>query len=181
MSQETVFEKKISCACPKCARRFRVPAALEGKKIICKGCQTHFLVQPVPEPTAPGAAAATGQAPAPPAARPDGSVSDFDPIPLDDIPVSGSAAPSAAGADSSAFRPATTEKLALDTDGHYAVVKVPASSKFGIEKILNEYAVEGWRLQQLFTAGNETYAIFFREPNALHDESATQTELAVNA
>lgn len=57
MSQEP-----ITTYCPACAKSFRVPPDLNGKKILCKSCQTHFMVQA----DRPGLPAA----PPPPPARP---------------------------------------------------------------------------------------------------------------
>src|SRR6185436_8387117 len=72
MSQEP-----ITTYCPACGKAFRVPPDLNGKKILCKTCQTHFVVQadrpglpaapPPPAPprpaTAPAAHATPGAAP----------------------------------------------------------------------------------------------------------------------
>jgi hypothetical protein len=52
--------------CPACGKAFRVPPDLVGKKILCKSCQTHFVVQ-ADKPGIP-AAAPPAAAPARPAA-----------------------------------------------------------------------------------------------------------------
>ncbi len=63
-------QEPISCSCPQCGKRYRVPGELLGKKISCKGCQYTFVVQvakPVPAAAGPPATAAA------PAASPNGS------------------------------------------------------------------------------------------------------------
>jgi hypothetical protein len=179
MSQGTTTPPTtISSACPKCGKQFRVPATLSGKKIICKGCQTHFIVQPIQE--APlGGATPLGPAPAQPAGinpaahvAPD-AVSGLEPIPLDDTPVAASvAAPGPGGA-----RTPVTERPDTQHAGPYSVVKVPAS-KLGIENILNEHAADGWRLLQLFQVGTDCFAILFREADRTPKGATSQTELA---
>lgn len=62
MSQEP-----ITTYCPTCGKAFRVPADLQGKKIACKSCQTHFVVQ-ADKPGIPAAHPPAAHAPAAPAA-----------------------------------------------------------------------------------------------------------------
>ena len=63
MSQEP-----ITTYCPTCGKAFRVPPDLQGKKIACKGCQTHFVVQ-ADKPGIPSAHQPAAHAPAAPAAH----------------------------------------------------------------------------------------------------------------
>ena len=59
----------ISTYCPACGKAFRVPPDLQGKKILCKNCQTHFLVQ-ADKPGIPAAPPPTGAPQAVPATPP---------------------------------------------------------------------------------------------------------------
>ena len=69
MSQEP-----ITTYCPACGKVFRVPPELNGKKILCKNCQTYFMVQadkpgiPAAAPPAVPAAPVTAAREAPPTA-----------------------------------------------------------------------------------------------------------------
>ncbi len=64
-------QPSVTTYCPACGKTFHVPAELTGKKVMCKGCGTHFLVQadkpglPVASPAK--AAGAEAHAPAAPA------------------------------------------------------------------------------------------------------------------
>jgi hypothetical protein len=184
----------ISCACPQCGRVFRIPAQLQGRKLICKGCQAHFIAQPgkgVPAAAAPAAparapakpggpagataAAPVVAAPAPVAATaaPAPSLSptpDLPPIPIDDLlePISldGIGGPGQSSLVSTAQTlDKKANKVKLETTGPYFVVKLLVSGNMAhvnIEKTLNEYAAEGWLLQQVLPVGVECYAILKR-------------------
>lgn len=177
-------DETITCACPQCGRQFRVPAQLQGKKLLCKGCQTPFVAQPSkPAPAAPPAK--TAQAPAVPAAAPAaaGSVAvtaataapapaapssdGLAPIPFDEraVPLTPD------GADSGASQTISTrgkqmEKVKIESSGPYFVVKLVLTGKMihvGLERTLNEYAAEGWHLEQILPVGSDAYAILKRE------------------
>lgn len=71
MSQESV-----TTYCPTCAKPFKVAPELQGKRIVCKTCQTHFTVQadnpgiPVSHPQPAAAPPVTSHAPKPASAAP---------------------------------------------------------------------------------------------------------------
>ena len=170
-------QQLIVCACPQCGTKFRVPAEAQGKKGVCKKCQAHFVLQAAtgaaapavaappgarPGPAAPAAPAPPAVAPLTPSAPPDDPLA---PIPLDDAPVS---------LDSSAppvhIKPvsddADSDKFKIQATGHYYVHRIMLSGQFKqvqIEKSLNEFAAEGWRLQQIFPIDNEVFLIMTRE------------------
>ena len=178
-------EEAITCTCPQCKRPFRVPANLQGKKIVCKGCHTQFVVQadqpgiataPVARPAAAPARPAVAQVAAPvvavaspapaPVAPPS---SDLPTIPFDDAPVE----PGPEGGDPGASsmissRKQVMEKVKIESSGPYMVVRLVTTGKMVhavIEKALNEYAADGWWLDQILQVGNEAYAILSRERN----------------
>jgi hypothetical protein len=182
----------ITTYCPVCGKTFHLPPELNGKKIVCKGCQTHFVVQPdkpglpaaapAPKPAAPARAVAVAApaakaatpvhaapaaaAPAPPAA-PAPATAELPPIPFDDAPVplidtgGESAMPTV-------VKPQALEKVKIESKGPYFVVKLVTVGKMihvGLENTLNEHAADGWRLQQILSVHDESYAIFYRERN----------------
>lgn len=57
----------LEVTCPSCGKGLKVPAALAGKKVKCKGCDTAFAV-PAPKPAKGHAAAKPASPPPPPAA-----------------------------------------------------------------------------------------------------------------
>jgi hypothetical protein len=174
MNAETIL-----CPCPQCGRSFRIPVNLAGRKVVCKGCQAHFVVpgakQAATHPPAHAVAAAPAHAAAktphataaaPAAVAHETATDDFAPIPLDDspLPVPG---------DSSGSQPLIStrgqkiEKVKIETTGPYYVAKLYLSGKMThvvIEKALNEMAADGWQLKQVLSVGEtEAYAIFYRE------------------
>ncbi len=61
------------------------------------------------------------------------------------------------------------DKVKLDIKGHYFVLKLYLASKGAqkdVERLLNEYAEDGWRLIQILQVGDSGFAIMFREPAA---------------
>lgn len=60
----------LDVSCPSCGKGLKVPAALAGKKVKCKGCDTTFAV-PAPKPAKAPAAAAKPAAPPPPPPAPE--------------------------------------------------------------------------------------------------------------
>jgi hypothetical protein len=162
--------------CPKCGKAFKVPPELVGKKITCKVCQTGFVVPATPTPAAapppipiasgsPPVAAATA-APAPVTPPP----GDLEMIPFDDTVVTqATVATSATRASevSTAGKEGSLDKVKLDIKGHYFVLKLFLASKSAqkdIERLLNEYAEDGWRLQQVLQLGDNGLAILYRDP-----------------
>jgi hypothetical protein len=174
----------ITCSCPQCGRPFRVPAQLQGKKIQCKGCQTQFVVQ-ASKPATAAPPLKTAQAPAAPAAAPAaaGSVpvtaATAAPAPVAPpsdglalIPFDEGAVPVPPdGADGGVSQTVSTrgkqmEKVKIESSGPYFVVKLVLTGKMihvGLERTLNEYAAEGWYLEQILPVGSDAYAILKRE------------------
>lgn len=72
----------LDVKCPKCERALKVPTALLGKKVKCKGCDTAFAVEapkPAAKPAAKGHAVGAGAKPpaAPPPPEPEKKKSPF--------------------------------------------------------------------------------------------------------
>ena len=40
----SIMPATLDLACPKCGKKLKVPAELEGKKVKCKDCQSVFAV-----------------------------------------------------------------------------------------------------------------------------------------
>jgi hypothetical protein len=187
MSQEP-----ITTYCPACGKAFRVPTELNGKKILCKACQTHFVVQPdrpgVPAAPPPAPArtssmstpSARAIAPAPtkaaagPAGNPPVTAATTAPIPvpppasndLAPIPFDDSdIAPSVGTPAASVAKPTEIEKVKIESKGPYYVIKLVTGGKMihvNIENALNENAADGWKLEQIVTVSGEAYAILSR-------------------
>jgi len=171
----------ISCACPKCGKKFNLKAELEGKRVICKACGNKFEVkrqQPAAEQKAEqkvsaAAESAGGQqeeakaaAPAAAAAAPAASDSLDAPIPIDDtpIPVDAEAPAEAQTLISTKTQQATEEEeVKVETSGPYYVAKVFLTGKMvhvKIEEELNKYANLGWRVCQMLQIKDEAYVVF---------------------
>jgi hypothetical protein len=184
------------CNCPKCGKAFKVPPEFLGKKITCKACQTGFLAaaaKPAAPPTAaapPPIPVATGNPPvtaattAPAAVTPPSD--DLGLIPFDDGLVtqatvaSGAARPAS---DATTAKEGQLDKVKLDIKGHYFVLKLFLASKSAqkdIERLLNEYAEDGWRLIQILQLGDNGLAILHRDPanRTAHDESESSKAAA---
>lgn len=71
------------------------------------------------------------------------------------------------------------EKVKIQATGHYYVGRVVLAGKMlhvTIEKALNEYAAEGWRVQHILNTGNEAYLIMTQEENGQPKEEPTTPE-----
>src|SRR5262245_9809903 len=62
-------QDSITTYCPACGKAFRVPPELQGKRILCKSCQTNFIVH-YDRPCIPAAPPPAAARPAAPAAAP---------------------------------------------------------------------------------------------------------------
>jgi hypothetical protein len=186
MSQEP-----ITTYCPACGKAFRVPPDLNGKKILCKACQTHFVVQAdrpglpaAPPPPAPARAAAPPQAAhsaappkvpsaptsnppvtaatAAPVAVPPPPTDALAPIPFDDAPVPDSMSVASLP---SVSKPKELGKVKIESKGPYFVIKLVTAGKMihvNIENVLNEHAADGWKLEQIISVSGDAYAILSR-------------------
>lgn len=160
----------ISSTCPKCGKAFKLPAELAGKKIVCKGCNTQFLVTPSKVAVA-AAAKSTAPPPAPASAPPP----DEAPIPLDDAPIpldDGTPASAGGGGEVSAMpdvKVVKLDKLKHTSTGEYMVVKVFLGGKMvhaAIEATLNEVAADGWLFVQGVPKDQDMYLVFRRKESA---------------
>ena len=211
--------EQVTTYCPACGKTFTLPAELNGKKILCKGCQTHFIVQadkpgvpaaaPPPPAKPPAAAAppATVAAPAAPVAAPAKALApmktaatpapappppvaaataapaptapvsaDLPSIPFDDVAVPLGGGDADAGMPT-VFKPKAMEKVKIESKGPYMVVKLVTTGKMvhvSIENALNDYATDGWRLQEIITVAPESYAILHREGQPSPPASASK-------
>jgi hypothetical protein len=71
----------------------------------------------------------------------------------------------------SVAKPASMEKVKIDSTGPYYVIKLVTAGKMihvNIENALNENAADGWKLEQIITVGSEAYAILSRFNGAPH-------------
>jgi hypothetical protein len=220
MSQEP-----ITTYCPTCGKAFRVPPDLQGKKIACKGCQTHFVVQadkpgipaahqpatpaaqapaspaqpghgapPPPTPPAARAAAvaATAKAPAASPSSPPVTAATSAPmpapqvvdelamIPFDDSPRPLTTEGSGPATQATVSKAQAIGKVKIESKGPYFVVKLVTAGKMvhvNIENALNDYAEDGWRLEQIISVGSEAYAVLSRHtpPDKPAETSATQS------
>ena len=189
-------QDSIACACPQCGRQFRVPANLQGRKLICKGCQAHFVVQPpkaaaTAAPRAPLAPAPAGRAAAtvanPPVAAATSApapvapaTSDLAPIPFDDAPVPLDDSHSAPPDQTISTRGKAMEKVKIESSGPYFVVKLVLTGKMihvGIERTLNDYAAEGWYLEQILPVGSDAYAILRREQDGEKEDEPESSDV----
>jgi transcription elongation factor Elf1 len=183
MSGET-----ISCACPKCGKKFNLKAELEGKRVVCKACGNKFEVRRQQEQQqaavaaekkaaaaeAKVAAGGEGEAKAAAAAaepaaqaQPAASESLDAPIPIDDtpIPVDAETPGEAQTLISTKAQQATQEEeeIKIDTSGPYYVAKVFLTGKMvhvKIEEELNKYANLGWHVCQMLQIKDEAYVVF---------------------
>ena len=179
---KTMSGETISCACPKCGKKFNLKAELAGKRVVCKACGNKFEVRPQEqqatvaaekeEPAeakaAGGAEAEAKQAAAEPAAQTQPAAPDSldAPIPIDDapIPVDAEAPAEAQTLISTKAQQATQEEeVKVETSGPYYVAKVFLTGKMvhvKIEEELNKYANLGWHVCQMLQIKDEAYVVF---------------------
>ena len=174
MSQEP-----ISCACPECGKQFRVAANLAGKRIVCSGCKTKFVVPggkvsaPVAKPKAAAAAAAPAAGPKP--SDQEAPISIEEPIPFDEA--EGESGESLI----SSRKHLAKERIKIEATGHYYVGKVILAGKMvhvTVERALNEYAEQGWRVQHVLQSGQEAYFVMTREQMGNGNNTESQSEPA---
>ena len=215
-------QEPITTYCPTCGKAFRVPPDLQGKKIACKGCQTHFVVQAdkpgipaahqppahapaaaaqpaqaAPPPAVPRAArapaaAATAKAPPAPHSSPPVTAATSAPmpapqvvdelamIPFDDSPGPLTTEASAPSAQATVSKAQAIGKVKIESKGPYFVVKLVTAGKMvhvNIENALNDYAEDGWKLEQIISIGSEAYAVLSRHtaPDKPAESSARES------
>ena len=103
------------------------------------------------------------------------------PIPIDDapIPLSEDGSGPAVSLISTRQMGTATEEVKIEAKGHYYVKKVLLTGKsidLQLEKSLNEFAEQGWRLQHIVQTSSEAFAILARtEPDQNEQDAGAES------
>jgi hypothetical protein len=93
-------------------------------------------------------------------------VDELAPIPFDDSPSPVTTEAAGPASQATVSKAQAIGKVKIESKGPYFVVKLVTAGKMvhvNIENSLNEYAEDGWRLEQIISVGSESYAVLSRQ------------------